>query len=214
MTAQDGPNPRLRLARCAGLAVALLALAGCATLPPVTPAPSGPAWNERAARLPAGGWVASGRFAVATAIAGRLDGGGGQGTFRWVRTGRGSEVEVAGPLGLGQWRLRLEESVVVLERAGERLTVTDPEVELQALLGFPLPVLRLDAWLRGLPAPAPATAPSPGTVGFRQDGWEIEYSGFDDLGRPTGLRAARPGLRVRAVIERWEELPDTALAPP
>lgn len=196
------------------LALAGSLLAGCATMPMSPSTPAGPAWNDRAARLPQGGWIAAGRFAVVTAPQGRLDGGGGQGTFRWTRTGKGSEVEVSGPLGLGRVRLTLGADGAALEQAGQVWSVADPEGELQARFGVSLPVRRLDAWLRGLPAPPPSSAPAPGTVGFVQDGWEVEYPGFDELGRPTGLRAARPGFRVRAVIERWEEVPEPTVVTP
>ena len=62
--------------------------------------------------------------------------------------------------------------------------------------------------------PPPASPPAPGTVGFRQDGWEVEYLGFDASARPTALRAVRPGVRVRAIIDRWEERPELAGEPP
>ena len=193
---------------------ATLWLTGCATVPVQPPVLAGPTWNERAARLPTGAWLASGRFSVAASAGGRLDGTGGQGTFRWRRAADASTVEVAGPWGIGRLQLTLRESGAWLEQDGRVLEVADPEGELLARFGFTLPVRRLDAWLRGLPAPPPATPPAPGTVGFQQDGWEVEFQGFDELGRPTALRAARPGIRVRAVIDRWEEAADAAVAQP
>lgn len=194
--------------------VAALSMAGCATVPPQAPVLTGPAWNERAAMLPGKVWVASGRFSVSASAGGRLEGTGGQGIFRWQRGADVSEVEVSGPLGIGSLRLTLRESGAWLEQDGRVLEVADPESELQARFGFTLPVRRLDAWLRGLPAPWPATQPAPGSVGFAQDGWEVEFPGFDSLGRPTALRAARPGVRVRAVIDHWEEFPNAAAAQP
>lgn len=183
-------------------------------VPAQPPAVTGPAWNERAMRLPAGDWVAAGRFSVSASVRGRLEATGGQGTFRWQRTATASEVEVSGPLGMGRLRLVLRDSGAWLEHDGRVLEVADPEGELQARFGFTLPVRRLDAWLRGLPAPPPALQPAPGSVGFGQDGWEVEFPGFDDLGRPTALRAARPGMRVRAVIDHWEEGADPAAMQP
>ena len=50
-------------------------LSGCASLPEPAALPTGPAWNERAARLPAGAWAAWGRFSVSATAGGRLDSG-------------------------------------------------------------------------------------------------------------------------------------------
>ena len=185
---------------------ALLLLAACATVPPaVPPAPTGPTWEARAAQLPASDWTAEGRFAVAAP--GRHGSGeqGGQGTFRWHRGAEGSVVEVSGPFGIGRITVFLDPRGARFEQDGQQWHTVDPEGELQQRFGFSLPVRGLDCWLRGLPAPLPATAPAAGTVGFEQDGWTVEYPAFDAAARPLKLTASRPGMRVRAVVERWQE---------
>lgn len=194
---------------------AALLLTGCATLPsPQPPVPVGPAWETRAARLPASAWTAEGRFAVTAA--GRQGGSdqGGQGSFRWHRAAEGSVVEVSGPFGIGRVTVFLDAGGARFEQDGQQWHTGNPEAELLQRFGFTLPVRGLDFWLRGLPAPLPATPPPPGTVGFAQDGWTVEYPAFDAAARPLKLVASRPGMRVRAVIEQWqEEAPSPVVAP-
>jgi outer membrane lipoprotein LolB len=100
------------------------------------------------------------------------------------------------------------------EQGGQQWYAIDPEGELRQRFGFSLPVRGLDYWLRGLPAPSPATAPVAGTVGFEQDGWTVEYPAFDAAARPLKLTASRPGMRVRAVVERWQEAAPTLVPTP
>lgn len=193
--------------RCAG-AGALLLLGACATVPPPgAQVPSGPAWEVRAAQLPASAWTAEGRFAVTAAGQQGLGAQGGQGTFRWQRSAAGSVVDVSGPFGIGRLTVVLDARGARFEQGGQQWHTGNPEAELLQRLGFALPVRGLDAWLRGLPAPPPATPPAPGTVGFAQDGWVVDYPAFDAAARPLKLVASRPGMRVRAVIERWQEVP-------
>jgi outer membrane lipoprotein LolB len=193
----------------------LLLLAACTTVPPPAPSgPTGPAWEVRAAQLPASEWTAEGRFAVA--VSGRQGRGeqGGQGTFRWHRSAAGSVVEVSGPLGLGRVTVFLDERGARFEQGDRQWQTVDLAGELRQRFGFSLPVRGLDYWLRGLPAPSPATTPVAGTVGFEQDGWTVEYPAFDAAARPLRLTASRPGMRVRAVVERWQEAAPTPVPTP
>lgn len=184
--------------------LAILLATGCATAPPPRVAPSLPSWDQRAAQLPSGPWQASGRFAVSA------DGQGAQGSFTWQQSGGDSRVNVAGPFGLGALQLVLDREGATLTQGGRELRTSEPDQEVERLLGVPLPVTGLSAWLRGLPAPAPREVPAPGTVGFTQEGWVVEYDLFDANGRPLKFNVTRevPGhgtVRVRAVVERWTE---------
>lgn len=190
--------------------LSLFGLAGCATLPSPSAGarsatPPLAVWDVRAAQLANGAWVASGRFAVsALGMAGRgLQ--GGQGGFTWRHQDGRSDVEVSGPLGLGTVSLELEAAGARITQGGHEWHSLDPEGDIERRFGFPLPVRGLDHWLRGLPAPPPATPPPPGSVGFEQDGWVVEFTAFDAAGRPLRLSATRPGVRVRAVVTQWAE---------
>jgi outer membrane lipoprotein LolB len=187
----------------------LLLLAACTTVPPPAPSgPTGPTWELRAAQLPASEWTAEGRFAVA--VSGRQGSGeqgeqGGQGTFRWHRSAAGSVVEVSGPLGLGRVTVFLDERGARFEQGDRQWQTEDLAGELRQRFGFSLPVRGLDYWLRGLQAPSPAMVPVAGTV---------EYPAFDAAARPLKLTASRPGMRVRAVVERWQEAAPTPVPTP
>lgn len=185
----------------AGLAVLLLA--GCASVPAPREAGNWPA--DRFALQALARWELRGRLAVAAA------GEGFSGGFTWRQDGAHADVEVRSPLGGTALTLIID---------GSRLTVSDPqgrlatgaaaEAALTAVLGVPLPVAELRYWMVGAPAPGPAEAEQIGPDGrlerLVQAGWELRYDRYRDVGAlvlPDRLELVAPGARVRVVTGQW-----------
>ena len=182
-------------------------LAACVTTRPRTlaPAPPAAAWEQRVSDLQRqSAWQMDGRAAVA------LGKQGWQATLTWRQRGDSSEVHLAGPFGVG---------ALVLKRTSEGLSLNGAPPsdavlsQLQAKLGFELPLDNLRYWLLGVPDPG---APFELTrndqdraLQLTQAGWSIDYDRYmpvegDVL--PARLVMTREGARVRIVVDHWQWL--------
>ncbi|MGA2399611.1 MAG: lipoprotein insertase outer membrane protein LolB [Steroidobacteraceae bacterium] len=183
------------------LASALL-LAGCATARLRPTAPLVP-WNERATALEhARTWQLDGRAAAA------LGQQGWQASLDWRQKGSVSELHLAGPFGVGALALSMSPEGLSLNGAPPTPAVT---AQLEARLGFELPLEYLRFWLLGIPNP---DAPFEITRNAQdraqhlsQAGWSIDYDqyrpeGDDEL--PARMVLSKAGARVRIAVDRWE----------
>lgn len=172
-------------------AAAILALAGCATLP----APEAP--------LAGDAFELTGRFAA------RHGTEGGSGRIHWRHSATDDDLVVSSPVGQGIARITRRDGIYTLETADERRFVSREADELAAqALGWPLPVAGLADWLRGRPAPGRPARVERGAEGeprtLEQDGWRVEYLAFDpEAALPTRLRVSRGDLELRLAIESW-----------
>ncbi len=127
-------------------ALALLAaaeLCACASLPVGS---DGLGLDQRRAALDSvGTWEMHGRLAVDTGD------GGFQGSFNWRQQDDALELAVRGPLRNGVLQVAGRPDALTVTARGETRTLTDPEAELSALLGWWLPVASLPHWLLGFP---------------------------------------------------------------
>ena len=177
-------------------------LAGCKTpqvLPPAALAP----WNERAAALAqVRTWQLDGRAAAA------LGQQGWQASLDWRQSGEASELHLAGPLGIGALVLNLSPDGLALNGAPPGPAVA---AQLEAKLGFALPLENLRFWLLGIPNP---NAPFELTRNAQdraqhlsQAGWSVDYDqyrpqGSDEL--PARIVLSRADARVRIAVDRWQ----------
>jgi outer membrane lipoprotein LolB len=190
----------MRAAHAAALACAALLLAGCAGV-----------------RAPEAGPVAAaGALAAAFDVEGRLSARqgneGGSASFTWSHQGARDDIALATPLGQTIAQLHGDAGGVVARwpdgRSVEAATI---DAQIDRVLGVPVPVQGLSAWLRGFahqgsPASVERDAEGRPSV-LTQDGWQIVYAYPDDAAR----RAHRLTLRytgtepaeVRVVIDRW-----------
>jgi outer membrane lipoprotein LolB len=202
-------TPAVALRRIARLAVAarrssLVAvtavLAGCAPMVPREPVAAA---DATALAAP---------FDVDGRISARRGREGGAASFTWHHAGTADEIDLATPLGQTLARLRGDaDGVRATWPDGRVVDAPDWDALTARILGVPIPVQGLGAWLRGFTHPG-----SPGAIErdargrpalLRQDGWEIVYGYPDD----TATRASRLTLRydgadpaeVRLVIDRW-----------
>ncbi|MCX7890986.1 MAG: lipoprotein insertase outer membrane protein LolB [Burkholderiales bacterium] len=172
-------------------AAALIALAGCATLPP----PQAP--------LAGDAFELTGRFAA------RQGAEGASGRIQWRHTATDDDLVVSNPVGQGVARITRRDGIYTLQTADDRRFVSSEADDLAArALGWPLPVSGLSDWLRGRPAPGQPGRVERGADGepriLEQDGWRIEYLAFDtERSLPTRLRVSRGDLEIRLSIESW-----------
>jgi outer membrane lipoprotein LolB len=187
--------------RALALIGALAALAGCAELP----RKSGSVMPDAAAI--AAPFDAEGRLSA------RRGSEGLAGQFVWTHDGARDRIVLSTPLGQTIARLYGEPGSVRVEGSDGRVETAPAWDELTArTLGFPLPVVGLAAWLRGLPRPgSPNTMERDGTgraLLLTQDGWEIAYSYADDAAsRAARLTLRYPGgepIELRIVVDRWQ----------
>jgi outer membrane lipoprotein LolB len=197
---------RLLLISCSlGLALLLVA---CATTRPAAAPPAAAAapWDQRVVdlqRLVA--WQLGGRAAVAVGTQ------GWQASLDWRQRGESAEVHLSGPLGIG---------AMLLKRTPEGLSLngappSDAELsQLQDRLGFELPLDHLRYWLLGVPDPGSAFELKPNAqdraMQLTQDQWTIDYDRYmpvDGDVLPAHLVLSRAGVRVRIVIDHWQETP-------
>jgi len=107
------------------------------------------------------------------------------------------------PIGSTVARARWKSDSVVLDTPqGQTRHATLADMT-RAVVGEELPVPAMFDWLRGRPWPAaestPSTAPDP--AGFRQLGWTVDLSRFDEA-RILARRDAPPAVTVQVKLDK------------
>lgn len=186
--------------------VAILLLAGCATLPESVDLPPLGDWNTRRAVLgDLDRWMFRGRIAV------RAGDEGMNGKFDWSQRGERFEATVSGPLGMGTVRIAGDaRRVVHTDKDGVKTELVDVEAELLARYGWTIPVQSLRFWALGIPDPAVPATTVFGDDGLlaslEQGGWLVEIPRYADGGgqpMPRIFSARNVDTRVRVVIDQW-----------
>ena len=188
-------------ARAVAGALALGAgLAGCTTLAP-----------------PATADITTGRFALTIRGVGS-DGAprseSQSGRFTLAQAGAVTTLDLATPLGTTLARLQASPAGARLQvpEAGGLREVSEPDAEALAerVLGFPLPLAGLPAWVRGVPLASRPAVPLTDADGFRQDDWRVRFDeryGGALAPRPRRLTLARdatavaPAITLRIVLD-------------
>jgi outer membrane lipoprotein LolB len=181
-------------------------LGGCASHPTK---PAGPAlvpWDQRVTALDrAASWELSGRAAVA------IGEQGWQANLDWRQSGGESDLHLAGPFNVGALSIKVTPAGVSVNDAPPSAAMVE---QLQARLGFELPLDNLRYWLLGIPNPAVPFELTRNAEDraqhLAQAGWDIDYdkylpSGSDAL--PARLTLSRADARVRVIVDRWGTAP-------
>jgi len=188
--------------------VAVLLLPACAHLPVGT---DGLRYEDRRSALEGvTAWEIRGRLAVDTGDRGF------QGSFNWRQDDDRLDLAVRGPLGAGVLRVAGTAAALTYTARGETRTLTDPEEELSALLGWWLPVGSLHSWLLGLPDGrfrADTEAGADGTLAaIEQRLWRVAYPTYqlaplagvaNGLLVPRRIDLAHGDLKLRLTIDDW-----------
>lgn len=173
----------------AALAAAALLVAGCASVPPPTPALPGDSLSGRLAlRVDA----AAGQDARSMSAAFELQGAPERGRF-----------SLSTPLGTMLAQARWQPGSVVLVTPQGEAPYPDLDALTREVLGESVPVAALFDWLRGRPWPGAASVASrpPAAPGFRQLGWAVDLSRFDESAI-AAVREQPPAVTVRVRMDR------------
>lgn len=192
----------LRFARAAGMRALLaglwaLFLGGCAGLSP------SPVHDAALTRDALEFFTLEARFAL------RHDARSYSGLLSWRHLPARDEMLLASPLGQGL-------AEIISDADGARLKGSDGKLHLAAdvaaltepLLGFPLPLERLSAWVRGRGSDAGRVQADAGgrPSTLAEDGWLITYTYADDNPQalPASLLVERQNvLELRLRIDDW-----------
>lgn len=192
-------------ARLLTISVLLLAISGCATQKGVG-LPDMPDWDTRTEVL--GGiedWEFKGRIGVSAGEEGF------NGKLRYTQNNDKFRATVSGPLGFGTVRINGDgRQVSVTDKDGELWQLPDPEVDLQIMYGWTIPVASLRFWALGIPDPAELAFTEFNEEGqlhtLEQGNWNVQISQYrDSAGQsmPRRLTAVSGDNKVRLVIDNW-----------
>ena len=189
--------------------LAAAALCGCASLPVGS---DGLGLDQRRAALDSiGAWEMRGRLTVDTGD------GGFQGSFNWRQQDDALDLAVRGPLRNGVLQVEGKPNALTVTARGETRTLTDPETELSALLGWWLPVASLPHWLLGFPDRAFSASTEPGSdgtlAGLEQRLWRVSYplyqlapiaSSNEEVLVPRRIDMTHGNLELKLTIDDWQ----------
>lgn len=182
-------------------------LTACATVPiQEVPLNQNISWNTRASQLNTiSEWKLQGAVALATSH------GGQNASMTWQQDKANYQIDLFGPLGVGHITLKGDANNVVLLANGKTIQASSPEMLMQEVLGWQLPISHLYYWVRGIPAPNLAKTmtfdPYHHLLTLSQQGWIIQYQRYSNVQGvdvPTKILLKNGELRVVIVISDWD----------
>jgi outer membrane lipoprotein LolB len=127
--------------------------------------------------------------------------------LNWRQHGVATDVHLAGPLGVGALALKQTPDGLSLNGAPPSDAVLG---QLQARLGFELPLDNLRYWLLGVPDPATAFDLARNDQDrarqLTQAGWTVNYDSYMAVNGdwlPSRVVLNREGVRVRIAVDHW-----------
>ena len=117
----------------------------------------------------------------------------------WLQRGDSSDINLNGPLGIGNVHIRATDNKLVVGTGGNSQVFPldqDPVIESTS---FRLPWKRLTYWVQGLQGPG--MAPIEGT--FLQDNWSVSILASNNTG-PILIVLHHPEVRLRLKVHRWQ----------
>ena len=186
----------MRRWRCLLPVSVLLVLVGCASPKQVDLNPSDT-------------FVRQGRFAVLAQQQGKAV-EAVQGGFVWREQGSKLQLDLTSSLGSTLARLEVQATgATLIQTDGRSLQAADADDLMQTAIGQPLPVLGLQAWLRGRVLqglPNNALRDDKGRLSaFTENGWRVEFTRYDTLGPSLLVLKRDQGgqmITVRVIIDQ------------
>jgi outer membrane lipoprotein LolB len=192
------PSPR-----GAPAALALLFLAGCASVSPPVNAPPAALVAQ----------TGDGPFTVAGRLSARRGADGIAANFVLTHEPPEDRIDLATPLGQVIARLEGDTTGVRVERAdGTSTRYADWTALTNSQFGVTIPVDGLSMWIRGAARPGQQSSMERDAFGralvLRQQAWEIVYAYPDDAPATLPSRVTlrfpdEPPVEVRIVVDRW-----------
>lgn len=186
-------------------ALVLLAVSGCAAQQGVQ-LPHLSDWDARTRIL---GRIDAWEFRGRIGVSGGNEGFNGK--LRYTQSDDEFRAAVSGPLGFGTVYIEGHgREVTVIDKDGQKWYLTDPELDLQVMYGWTIPVASLRYWALGIPDPSGLALTE-----FNEDGllktldqgnWQVEIADYREGGgqlMPRRLAAVSGDNRVRLVIDNW-----------
>ncbi len=189
--------------------LAMLALAGCASLPqPQTPAD---AELYRQHQLRTAGISA---FSLSARMAVQTEQRGFSGTVRWQHAAEGDRLAFFSPLGSQVAEIVSAANSITLTTSDQKTyTAQDAETLLQQTMGWSLPLQGLRHWVLGRPADGAFDAIAWDAEGrftrLRQHGWDIEYPVYatvNGVTLPSKVLLRSQKLNLKLLVDRWESV--------
>lgn len=121
-------------------------------------------------------------------------------------------IEMNAPLNLMSAVITGQPGGVSLQSSqGVSRQAESPELLMQTMLGWSLPISNLIYWVRGLPANTPAFNKFVDTYGhltaLQQDGWNVQLSHYKTIAPgidlPGQIDLQRPGIVVKILAKSW-----------
>lgn len=193
------------------LCIILCILTACVTvherLPPsLSKAASLAAWETHRARLgKIQTWSLKGR------VAGKSNNQGFRAGVRWQQQRQVFNIDLHGPLGRKTAVISGQAGDVQVNTSrGEHYSARDPEILMQDLFGYALPVNGLRYWVRGVPDPGQVYASLEldawGRLKhLRQAGWDIDYNRYHEgkPALPAFIQISSSTLNAKIIIDGW-----------
>ncbi len=197
------------LSKSALVLVVLTLGAACGTKPDTELLIPTLAVEEREAKLKAFiPWRALGSIAVESEERGKFNA-----SFSWDADARGYEIKLFGPLGVQAFELvKNMQGAVLTDRKG-RVSGDSAELLLQAALGVPVPIGKMQAWAVGLPGGAEQvqrdkTGRLNSMVVAENAGerWDVNferYTNVDNLDLPRTVIVNGDGVQIKLSFKKW-----------
>jgi outer membrane lipoprotein LolB len=150
-------------------------------------------------------WTLKGRLAI------HYDNEGGQGILYWQQDQGHYELRMLDPLGRQLVEITGDDAHARMQtREGDIFESENAESLMQAYLGWSVPVIALNQWVRGVPGDGLAVDESQLEHGrlslLVQEDWRIEYQAYEQVDRfwlPRRLRITTPDLNIKLIVEQW-----------
>lgn len=170
-------------------------------------------WREHRRQVSdLGRWQAEGRVALEVAGEREDEDEGYTGSMSWTQAEGTTDFRVRGPFGLGGFRVfGDEQGLWVRTSRGEDLMLADPVADMDAALGWHIPVRSMRHWVLGIPDPDGAARLELGERGLlrglEQSGWRVTMGDYRPVQAspplPHRVTMAGEGVSLRFVIHEW-----------